>query len=530
MKTVTANFTNMRNNSVIPGTKTRVTISQYDDAWALDSDTDITDYLLKGQPDLASELQDSFGVYKKDNLNIELEDEDETIRTLLAIEDKYFLILIEKGFSGIADWVVIFDGIVDTYETIDKARNIISITAYSMEEELEMHDATNSATSGAVNQTITQLVNDLWDLSYINIPVGNRTISVPPQLVPLADYTGWNAREALDNLAQQYGCIWKRTERDTAMFVSKNYIGGTLNLNNDLYSTYFDKYNLRKIDGVHVENTAAGVEAYSPGWIEGINQDYNNQLLTDACPQCAWCADEIYSSQAYNRRLWYIPGFYLLELEPLDRVNLTLREKDNTFKETIETQFIGTEYSDSDKITRIKLEERMPRLYERCICEDVGDATIAGLIWQAQTYTIGAESYNQAHNIVRVRLLMWRRNNPGNLTVGIRNTVAGQPAGGDLCTVTVNANTFTAVSPGLWYEFVFTTTAAQALATQYAIVCRCPGAIGANDVQWRRLDITHPASTYDYSGGNQDTSTDGGVSWNGPYTDFDFMFECWGEQ
>lgn len=527
MKVVTAPFMNMRLNTTIHGTKTRVTISQYDDTqplWTWESDTDVTDHLLKGQPNVDSELEDSVAEFMTDALTIDLEDENHTIRNLIFTADKYFLILIEKGLDGIADWLTIFDGIVYPYETICKGRNIISITAYSMETELGYHYYT---TVGGPN--LVTAVGDLWDESYI--PITNRIISVPgPYSWGVGlwhDYTGWNVREALDNLALVYGCIWRRTERDTAMFVHRNYIGttGVLDLDTDLYNPKYEYKISRGLDGVHVENTAMPVEAYSVGYIDGFNTSFNNQLLRNQCKQCYWSAEENYSFQRYNKRIFRIPAFFLLELEPLDRVNLTLRDKDGNLDETIFTQFTGTEYDDTNKITRIKLEERQPRVYEKYLCDDDGIHQLFGTTWKAQTYTIGTDGYNQQHDIIHVRLLMYRTGNPGDITVGIRNTAAGVPFGADLCNVTVNANAFTAIGPGIWYQFDFTTTANQNLAGIYAIVCRCPLGDAVNLVNWRgRIGIGATA----YTGGSVYTSINSGGAW-APNANDDFMFECWGE-
>jgi len=527
MKVVTAPFSNMRLNSTIPGTKTRITISQYSNIWVWESDIDITAHLLKGQPNIDSELEDSVAEFKTDNLTIDLEDQDETIRNLLLTADKHFLIKFEKGFMGIVDWLVKFDGIIDSFETIEKARNIISIVAYSMETEFEYHLGSESISSGG-SVPLPQAVNELWDVSYI--PITNRIISVPGPYswgaVPLCDYTGWNAREALDNLALVNGCIWKRTERDTAMFIHRNYIGGTFDLDANLYNPKYE-YRINKgLDGVHAENTTLGIEANSIGYVNGINTSFNNQLLRTQCKQCHWSAEENYSFQRYNKRIFRIPAFFLLELEPLDRVNLTLRDKDGNLDETIFTQFTGIEYNGTDKMTRIKLEERKPRVYEKYVCDDDNIRQLFGATWQAQTYTIGSDGYDQVHDIIHVRLLMYKTGNPGLLTVGIRNTVAGVPFGADLCNITVNTNTFTAVGPGLWYQFDFTITAAQALATQYAIVCRCPAGNAGNAINWRER---RGIGATNYTGGSIWTSLDGGLTWPTNYPNDDFMFETWGE-
>jgi len=526
MKVVTAPFTNMRLNSTIPGTRMRITISQYDEDWVWESDTDITDRVLKGQPNIDSEIEDNIAEFRTDTLVLSLEDEDNAVRDLIYTANKYFLILIEKGFDGIADWLTIFDGIIEPHETIESARNIDTITAYSMETELEYHPGSDSASSGG-SVPLPQAVNELWDESYINI--ANRIISVPGPYswaaVPLCDYTGWNIREALDNLALVNGCVWRRTERDTAMFVHRNYIGvnSPFNLDTNLYGTKFEYRTIRGSDGVHTENTALAIEGYSTGYVDGFNQNINNQLYRNACKQCHWSAEENWSFQRYNKRIFKIPAFYLLELEPMDRVNLTLRDKDGNLDETIHTQFTGTEYDDTNKITRIKLEERLPRVYEKYTCndDDVGIAQGAG--WLAQTYTIGVDGYNQVHDIIHVRLLMYKTGNPRNLTIGIRNTVAGQPVGADIATVTVNANIYLNVAPAAWYDFNFVASAAQALATQYAIVVRELGVGGGNWVNWR-LDST--AATY--TGGQIWTSPDSGTTWF-PFATQDFMFGCWGE-
>lgn len=523
MKALTAPFTNMRTNTVIPGTKTRVTISQYDDAWTWESDTDVTDYLIRGQPNIDSEIEEGIAEFRKDNLSIDLEDQSELIRNLIETVDKYFLILIEKGFDGIADWIVIFDGIIDTFETVGKARNIISITAYSMEAELEMHPASGSASSGGANIALATAVGDLWDLSYINIPGGNRTIAGPPQVIPLCDYTGWNAREALNNIALIYGCVWKRTERDTAMFLSKDYIGGTLNLDTNLYTTNYEEYKIRAIDGVYAENSVAAISAYSTGYINGYNQEYNNQLITQNCPQNHWVADEIFSPQAENRRLFRVPGFFLLELEPLDRVNLTLRDKDGVFDETIFTQFIGSEYDDTNKITRLKLEERKERCYERFLCSEDGEYDIFGANWEAQTFTLGSVAYNQAHVLTSVWLYINRWNNPGNFTVGIRAIAAGVPVFPDLDSVTINATVELPATP-IWYEFVFTGGITLNAGTQYAIVCRAPAGTAPHRVEWW-YNVT-PLNLY--PGGARCYSSTAGAAWTCG-GNADFLFEEWGQ-
>lgn len=161
-------------------------------------------------------------------------------------------------------------------------------------------------------------------------------------------------------------------------------------------------------------------------------------------------------------------------------------------------------------------------LYEYYNVNDNSTYGIWGNNWQAQTFTIGTVGANESHNITSVKLKMYREGNPGILTVGIRAVDgAGKPTGADLTSGTINANAFTLVPPGLWYEITLTPYLLLA-STKYAIVCRISGGDADNEVRWR-TDVGAAV----YLGGQACSSVDAGVNWS--TSTEDNMFEEYGK-
>jgi len=508
-------------------TKTRITISQYDQDWVFESDTDVTSKLIKGVPNISMEIEKRLNEFTKDQVDIDFEDENKAIRNMFNTEEKNYLLKIEKGFIG-AEWITIFDGIIDIYEAKAKGRNITSVTAYSMEMELEFHDASNSASSGLLNQPLATLVGHLWDLSYINIPGGNRTIDIFNATVPDADYGTMTAREVLDELAIIYGCVWKRTERNIASFVDRSSVQGTFNLDTNLYKDDCEHYWERGSNGVYLENSTVPVEQYSAGYSEGYNIKIDSTLTGAARPNdVCWAAEQVFSHIRYRQRVFHIPAFYILELEPIDRVNLTLRDRAGVLDETIITQLSGLEYDDVNKITELKLTERKPFLYERYNCDhNLGVFNVTLANWCAQTYTLGASSYNQNHNLVQTRLLLSRliAGPPiANYIFEIRNTVAGQPGPVILGSVTIPISDIPVAYT--WWETTFNIP--QVVGTQYAMVSHCNNVPATDYVNVRIEGNAGVPSTY--PGGVHWRSWDGGTTWNTAAFDEDELFECWGQ-
>jgi len=148
------------------------------------------------------------------------------------------------------------------------------------------------------------------------------------------------------------------------------------------------------------------------------------------------------------------------------------------------------------------------------------DFPVYGPNWYAQTFTIDPAS----HSIYSVRLLLYREATPGTLTISIKATDgAGKPTGLDLASATIDGDTLSTSTSGVWYELVFDPPTSGDYDTVYAIVAKAPAATSTADcVDWRA-----DGSSGSYAGGSKFASTDSGLSWTAD-TDDDFYFEVWG--
>ena len=136
--------------------------------------------------------------------------------------------------------------------------------------------------------------------------------------------------------------------------------------------------------------------------------------------------------------------------------------------------------------------------------------------WWAQTFTPSI-----AHTVTSVKLKLYRLGSPGTVIVSIKATSEGKPTGSDLTSGTTNGDTLTDSSAGEWREITLSNYALSA-STQYAIVIRALTGDIDNYVGLR-YDTTGT-----YTGGNGALSVDSGSFWT-TYSDFDFMFEDWGD-
>lgn len=152
--------------------------------------------------------------------------------------------------------------------------------------------------------------------------------------------------------------------------------------------------------------------------------------------------------------------------------------------------------------------------YEYYNTGDSGSEGVWGVHWKAQIFTVGATG----HTVTSVKLKMFRIGSPGTLTVSIRATTDGKPSGNNLTSGTINGNTFTDSSQGLWYEITLTEYTLSAN-TQYAIVVRALTGDVNNYVAWR--------DDGGYANGDYCYSDDSGGSWTSSAF-HDFMFEVWG--
>ena len=156
----------------------------------------------------------------------------------------------------------------------------------------------------------------------------------------------------------------------------------------------------------------------------------------------------------------------------------------------------------------------------RCEYYTTGDdiyGSLWGTSWKAQTFTP-----SQSHEVLRVKLKLYRYGFPGTVTVSIRATDgSGHPTGNDLCSGTTDGDTLTTDSEGEWREIIFASGYNLAANTKYSIVARASGQESSDDARWKE-DWSSPT----YPGGCLETSGDSGGSWSS-YTTSDMMFEEW---
>lgn len=173
--------------------------------------------------------------------------------------------------------------------------------------------------------------------------------------------------------------------------------------------------------------------------------------------------------------------------------------------------------SDSSTVDLAVEESGTPEIRQSYTIGPDTSANFSATTWRGQTFTT-----DSLYTVTKVKLQLFRStgSSPGTITVSIRDTVAGKPSGGDLCSGTINGNTIVEEpGPGNWYEISFGAGCALSAATQYAIVVRAESAL--NWAKWA-MD-TNSA----YSGGDFVSSSNSGSSWD-IYSGWDQMFEVWG--
>ncbi len=153
---------------------------------------------------------------------------------------------------------------------------------------------------------------------------------------------------------------------------------------------------------------------------------------------------------------------------------------------------------------------------------NTGDNDVNSVVdpkWEAQTFTPQI-----SHIIKKVKIKIYRLGLPGIVSVGIRATDGeGKPTGADLASGTIDGNTFTTDSSGVWYDIDLGSGTILYSGVKYAIV------LGNSASGWARWRVAVPSS---YEGGTSLTSLDSGNTWvfciggNGGY---DTLFEEWGK-
>ncbi|MFC1964445.1 choice-of-anchor R domain-containing protein [Chloroflexota bacterium] len=129
--------------------------------------------------------------------------------------------------------------------------------------------------------------------------------------------------------------------------------------------------------------------------------------------------------------------------------------------------------------------------------------TIQNEDWAAQSFVAGLTG-----NLTKVALYLKKKDNPGQLTIEIRNTVGANYEPGETVYASITTNAVVS-SSGQEYQFTLPTPVAVTSGTHYAIVLQEPDGVGGNGkyywVEFRHYDI--------YPSGNVWESDDSGDDW-----------------
>jgi hypothetical protein len=139
---------------------------------------------------------------------------------------------------------------------------------------------------------------------------------------------------------------------------------------------------------------------------------------------------------------------------------------------------------------------------------------IYGNIQAAQTFTVGTA----AHTAYKVRLILGRIGQPGNIYVSIRNYTGGVISNADLAVVALNGNAITLDKAS--YDCVLVPEKSLEANKQYAIVVMAPSGDRYNYI------LICADSGAGYAGGTALQSSNSGISW--VVQTFDYNFEIWG--
>ncbi len=136
--------------------------------------------------------------------------------------------------------------------------------------------------------------------------------------------------------------------------------------------------------------------------------------------------------------------------------------------------------------------------------------------WQAMVFTA-----TSSYAINSVKLLLFRTNSPGTITVSIKALdIDGKPTGADLASGTTDGDTLTTNTSGEWREITFGAPYSITAFIQYAVVIRSSQPLD------NRLNC-RDNGTNDYATGYRIVSTDSGSTWSTISTARDMLFEAY---
>jgi hypothetical protein len=180
-------------------------------------------------------------------------------------------------------------------------------------------------------------------------------------IVPVADFTDLNVRQALDMLAEAYVCLWNRPELNTANFISRGNYTDSYTVEKGLYLPQYYTYKQPIYLAVEAKNTYYEGRTYLARYPDnymgnkGDMLQIDNRFITSINKNAV--AKVYYDFYNTIRRIFEIEAYYLIELELFDKIVMTLYDIDGDSSETVNTVLVEKSFNNANKTVKLKLIE-----------------------------------------------------------------------------------------------------------------------------------------------------------------------------
>jgi hypothetical protein len=180
-------------------------------------------------------------------------------------------------------------------------------------------------------------------------------------IVPVADFTNLNVRQALNMMAEAYICLWNRPELDTANFISRGNYTDEYTLEKGLYLPQYQITKQPPYLAVEAKNTYYEGRVYlarHPDNYMGEKGDIlqiDNRFITPVNKNAI--AKVYYDFYNTIRRIFEVETYYLIELELFDKIIMTLYDIDGNEDETINTVLVEKSFNNATKGVKLRLIE-----------------------------------------------------------------------------------------------------------------------------------------------------------------------------
>lgn len=180
-------------------------------------------------------------------------------------------------------------------------------------------------------------------------------------IVPVADFSDLNVRQALNMMAEAYVCLWNRPELDTANFISRGNYTDEYTLEKGLYLPQYQISKQPPYLAVEAKNTYYEGRVYlarHPDDYMGEKGDMlqiDNRFITPVNKNAI--ALVYYNFYNTIRRIFEVESYYLIELELFDKVVMTLYDIDGNEDETVNTLLVEKSFNNATKGVKLRLIE-----------------------------------------------------------------------------------------------------------------------------------------------------------------------------